>query len=410
MPGKVGRFFSSIAPGIFIIGYVIGTGSVTTMAAAGAKYGMSLTWTCVLSSIFTYVMLIAISKTSIVTGETLLHLFRRHFGAPVTIFFIAGLMATQLSSIVGVMAIVCDVIREWSLPLTAGEGVPPLATAVAITALLYALFFFGKHESFLKALAFLVGLMGFSFLITLVMVAPDLEDILQGLVPRVPSEGNPNLLVASMVGTTMATVVLITRSTLVLEKRWTTLDFREEHRDALVSVALLLVINIAIMGSAAGTLFPKGIEVRQAIDMVHALEPLAGRLAVTIFVLGIVSAGMSSLFPNYLLGVWLLTDYLHIPREVNRSSFRLLVLGCALMGLFVPVFGGRPVPIMIASQAVSPVLMPLFILLILVLLNKPALMGEHKNKWPMNAALAATLVFALFMLYTSVLGFLDLAG
>jgi Mn2+/Fe2+ NRAMP family transporter len=212
-----------------------------------------------------------------------------------------------------------------------------------------------------------------------------------------------------MVGTTMATVVLITRSTLVLEKRWTPADFAQEHRDAFISVTLLLVINIAIMGSAAGTLFPKGIEVQQAIDMVHALEPLAGRLAVTIFVLGIVSAGMSSLFPNYLLGVWLLTDYLHVPRDVKRTSFRLLVLGCALMGLFVPIFGGRPVPIMIASQAVSPVLMPLFILLILVLLNKPDLMGEHKNKWPMNAALGVTLVFALFMLYTSVLGFLDLA-
>jgi Mn2+/Fe2+ NRAMP family transporter len=157
-------------------------------------------------------------------------------------------------------------------------------------------------------------------------------------------------------------------------------------------------------------MFVQGIEVTRAIDMVNALEPLAGRMAVTIFVLGIVSAGMSSLFPNYLLGVWLLTDYLDIPRDVHRASFRLLVLGCALMGLFVPIFGGSPVPIMIASQAVSPILMPLFILLITLLLNKPELMGRHRNKWPMNAALGVTLLFSLFMLYTSVLGFLDLAA
>jgi Mn2+/Fe2+ NRAMP family transporter len=408
---KLSRFFASIAPGIFIIGYVIGTGSVTTMAAAGAKYGMSLTWTSVLASVFTGIMLVAISKTSIVTGQTALYLFRKHFGAPITIFFIVGLMCTQISSIVGVMAIVADVIREWSRPLTAdGLGFPTLATAVIITAILYGLFFFGRHDSFLKALAFLVGLMGLSFLITMIMVAPDLEDILMGLIPRVPSEGNPHLLVAGMVGTTMATVVLITRSTLVRERKWTTNDFREEHRDAIISVTLLLIINLAIMGSAAGTMFVQGIEVTRAIDMVNALEPLAGRLAVTIFVLGIVSAGMSSLFPNYLLGVWLLTDYLDIPRDVHRPSFRLLVLGCALMGLFVPIFGGSPVPIMIASQAVSPILMPLFILLITLLLNKPELMGKHRNKWPMNAALGVTLLFSLFMLYTSVLGFLDLAA
>jgi len=408
---KLGGFLSSITPGIFIIGYVIGTGSVTTMASAGASYGMALTWTSVLASVFTYVMLIAISKTAIVTGQTVLHLFRSHFGAPVTIFFVAGLTMTQLSSIVGVMAIVADVVQEWSRPLTAsGEGVPTLVTAIVVTAILYLLFFIGRHEFFLKVLAFFVGMMGVSFLVTMIIAAPRLEDLLAGLVPAIPEGGNPNLLVAGMVGTTMATVVLITRSTLAREKKWTTNDFGEEHRDAFISVTLLLVINVAIMGAAAGTMFVNGIQVERAIDMVNALEPVAGRMAVTIFVIGIVSAGMSSLFPNYLLGVWLLTDYLDIPRDTTLSSFRLLVLGCALMGLFVPLFGGSPVPIMIASQAVSPIIMPLFILLVALLLNKPGLMGAHKNKWPMNAALGVTLVFALFMLCTSVLGFVELYG
>ena len=36
---------STIGPGLFLIGYNIGTGSVTTMAKVGAEHGMTLTWT-----------------------------------------------------------------------------------------------------------------------------------------------------------------------------------------------------------------------------------------------------------------------------------------------------------------------------------------------------------------------------
>ena len=47
------RLLSAIGPGIFIIGYIIGTGSVTSMAKAGAEYGMSLTWALALSCLCT---------------------------------------------------------------------------------------------------------------------------------------------------------------------------------------------------------------------------------------------------------------------------------------------------------------------------------------------------------------------
>ena len=42
--GKFRRFASVVGPGIFAIGYTIGTGSVTSMAKAGADYGLGLLW------------------------------------------------------------------------------------------------------------------------------------------------------------------------------------------------------------------------------------------------------------------------------------------------------------------------------------------------------------------------------
>ena len=49
---KIALFWATIAPGIFLVGYNIGTGSITTMASAGASYGMTLTWALALSCFF----------------------------------------------------------------------------------------------------------------------------------------------------------------------------------------------------------------------------------------------------------------------------------------------------------------------------------------------------------------------
>src|SRR5690554_3549702 len=108
------NFFSSIAPGIFMIGYVIGTGSVTTMAVSGARFGMSLTWALALSCLFTAFLMVAISRLTIVSGKTILHNFRKHIHPAVGIFMIGALMVTALTSIMGVTAIVSSVFQEWT--------------------------------------------------------------------------------------------------------------------------------------------------------------------------------------------------------------------------------------------------------------------------------------------------------
>ena len=375
------------------------------MSSAGAAYGMSLAWTLALASLFTHFMIVGISRLTILSGETLLHLFRRHFGSPVTVLLIVSLAATQLTSIIGVMAIVVDVLREWS-GSALGYAVDPLASAVLFTVLLLTLYWVGRHAFFLKVLASLVGVMGIAFFCTAGIVAPEPRELVAGLVPGIPETGNPRLLVAGMVGTTMASVVLFTRSVLVKEEGWGIRDLPLVTRDSAFSMTALFFINAAIMACAAGTLHRQGQEIEAAIDMVRTLEPLAGPLAAAGFVIGILAAGLSSLFPNYLLGPWMAADFLGIPRNMGRAAFRAMVVGAALFGLVVPVLGGRPVQIMIASQAVSPVAMPLLALFVLVLLNKRDVVGTRRPSAALNAGLAVTVLFSFYMCYVALGGFL----
>ena len=398
------RTAASLTPGIFIIGYVVGTGSVTTMSSAGASYGMSLTWTLALASMFTHLMIVGISRLTIISGETLLHLFRRHFGIPVTVLIVVSLAATQLTSIIGVMAIVVDVLREWSANAL-GISIDPLGAAVGFTVLLLSLYWVGRHAFFLKVLASLVGVMGLAFFFTAGTVLPDFRELAAGFVPSIPDSGNPRLLIAGMVGTTMASVVLFTRSVLVKEEGWQVRQLPHVTRDSAFSMTVLFFINAAIMACAAGTLYRQGMEIDAAIDMVKTLEPLAGGLAAGGFVIGIVAAGLSSLFPNYLLGPWMAADFLGLPRDMGRRAFRAMVVGASLFGLVVPVLGGSPVQIMIASQAVSPVAMPLLALFVLILLNKKGVVGDLRPTLALNAGLCVTVVFSFYMCLIALAGF-----
>ena len=401
----IARAAASLAPGVFVIGYIVGTGSVTTMSSAGASYGMSLTWTLALASLFTHVMIVGVSRLTILSGHTLLHLFRKHFGVPVTVLVIVSLAATQLTSIIGVMAIVVDVLGAWTATAL-GFAADPLLSAILLTALLVTLFWVGRHAFFLKLLAALVGVMGAAFFLTAAAVLPDARELAAGLVPNIPASGNPRLLIAGMVGTTMASVVLFSRSMLVKEEGWKAGDLPLVTRDSAFSMTALFFINAAIMACAAGTLHRQGAEIEAAVDMVRTLEPLAGPLAAGGFAIGIVAAGLSSLFPNYLLGPWMAADFLGLSRDMGRAAFRAMVVGASLFGLAVPLLGGQPVRIMIASQAVSPVAMPLLALFVTVLLNRSDVTGNRPPSAALNAGLGVTVLFSFYMCYVALAGFL----
>ena len=47
----------SFGPGIFAIGYTIGTGSVTSMIVAGSEFGMQLLWVLMLSCLFSALLI-----------------------------------------------------------------------------------------------------------------------------------------------------------------------------------------------------------------------------------------------------------------------------------------------------------------------------------------------------------------
>jgi len=404
---KFGLFFASIAPGLFLIGYNIGTGSITTMASSGAAYGMSMIWPLLLSCLFTYFLVMLFGRYTSITGMTILSSFRKYFGVGVAAFVLASLLISEWISCMGLMGVVTQVVQEWSRPLTrSGNGFSPIITALIFGGLLYYLFWNGQHKVFEKVLAIFVGIMGLCFILTMFMVIPDPEAVLKGLIPRIPTDSDAMLIMAGMVGTTMGAILYVVRSILVQEKCWNKNDLKAERKDAIISVSMMFILSVAVMAAAAGTLHPLGLKVENAIDMVKLMEPLAGRFAISIFVGGIVAAGLSSLFPIILLAPWLIADFNNKPRIMKSKSSRLLVLIGVLLGLVVPVFGGRPVLVLIIAQAMTVIVTPLILALMLYIYNKRSIMGPNTVGVTSNISLVIILLFTIAMAVAGIIGIL----
>ena len=119
-----------------------------------------------------------------------------------------------------------------------------------------------------------------------------------------------------------------------------------------------------------------------------------GSFATAVFATGIIAAGVSSQFPNVLMLPWLLCDYNQSKREMTLPKYRVMVLMISLLGLVVPIFGARPVFVMIVSQALQSLILPLTVGCILYLGNRRDLMREYKFSPFTNVLLAAILVFS----------------
>ncbi len=392
------------------MGFNIGTGSVTSMAKAGATYGMSLLWTIVASCLATYFMINLYSKYTIVTGETALQAFRKHIHPGVGIFFIVALTAGVMGSVMGVMGIVADISYVWSKSFVDG-GIKPIYFAAFYILLVYIIFWNGETDFFKRALAVIVAIMSVCFLANFFLLMPPVSEIFNGLIPKIPAvveseSKGPYLVIASLVGTTVFSGLFIIRTTLVKEAGWGPKDMKNQQRDAIVSVVLMFIISMSIIAAAAGTLYPENLGLTKASQMIELLEPLAGKMAVSIFAIGIIAAGVSSQFPNVLMLPWLLSDYNQSPRNMKLSKYRVMVLLISLLGLVVPIFDARPVFVMIISQAFNAVILPITVACIFYLGNKKEIMGKYSFGVITNIILGVILLFSLFTSFIGVRGVL----
>lgn len=403
----------AFGPGIFAIGYTIGTGSVTSMIVAGSTYGMQLLWVLLISCIFSGLLMYVYGNYALITGETALYAFRKHIkgGSILAILIIVGISFGQWNSLMGILGISANIIYEIFaiyFPNVVGYKYETvLIVAIVVIAIMYAFLMVGKYTFFEKILVIFVTIMGLSFIISLFMVYPLPAEVVQGLVPSIPKVEGGQMMVAAFVGTTMAAATFLSRPLFVQGKGWTIKNRGQQKRDAITAAILVFIISGSVMAVASGALFHQGLPVTEVLDMVNTLEPVAGKFALTLFFFGTLSAGLSSIFPCLLIAPILLADYQSGKLDTTSRQFRIITGIACLFALIVPVFGANPIQMQILSQVFNVFVLPIVIVGIMLLINNKKIMRGHKTNILINLGLFAAFSFSCVISYNGVMALLD---
>jgi Mn2+/Fe2+ NRAMP family transporter len=305
-------------------------------------------------------------------------------------------------ALMGVMGIVADLVQEGIRLGFNGVHVDTLWIILFFVLALYVLLWFGRYQSFEKVLIFFVILMGLSFLVVFVMVKPSISSLAEGLVPSIPDTPGAFGLIAAIAGTTCSAAVFIMRSTVVAEKGWNINHLKNEKRDAFVSASMMLFLSGVIMAVAAGTLHLMGLKLDNTVEMISLFEPIGGKLAAFVLILGIVGAGLSTIFPIVLIAPWLVSDYTGKPRNIHSTLSRSLIFFAMLFAFGTVFLEQRPPALMIFSQAFQACILPAVAIPIFILINRANIMKGHKANLKENIGIMAVILFSFLTSYYAI--------
>ena len=402
----------SFGPGIFAIGYTIGTGSVTSMIVAGSTYGMQLLWVLLLSCLFSGALIYAYGNYYLTTGETALFSFKNRlkYGRYIALLIIIGVTFGQWNSLIGILGISSNILYElvalYIPSAAAHKYYVVLGIAVLVIGTMYRIMLYGGYSLFEKVLVFFVACMGLSFFLSLFFVHPLPNEVIRGLVPTIPQVEGGRMMVAAFVGTTMAAATFLSRPLFVQGKGWTEADRAHQKRDAIMAASLVFIISGSIMAVAHGALFHEGKQVVKVLDMVNALEPVAGKLSLTIFFFGTLAAGLSSVFPCMLIAPLMIADFQSGKLDTSSRQFKTITGFAALLALTIPLFGFNPIKGQILTQVFNVFVLPLVVFGITVLVNRESLMKEQAAGYVLNTLLGLALLFSIIISYNGAVALL----
>ena len=387
---KLNRYLKKIGPGIITAALVFGPGSLTINTKLGASFGYSLLWVLILTVILMTAFTNMSARIGLDSSVSFIERIKNELGKPLAFMVGIGIFLTtasfQAGNTVGA-AVAFSELFSTSLILWI-----ILFTSAAI----FLLFFKSFYKILEKLMIGLVALMLLSFLLTIIMAAPDISEILKGFIPSVPK--GSEYLIITLTASSFSIVGAFYQSYLVREKGWKRTEVKDCMRESRNGIIVLGLLSTLVMLCASAVLHQNNIDVRSASDLGMALEPLFGPFTSSVFMIGFFAASFSSMVGNATIGGVILADTFF--SESNLSSFkvRLMIILVVLIGAVVAyIFGALPLELIIFAQGITIMIVPLAAVIILIFANSKKMSLELRNSKYSNFMGALGILVLLLM-------------
>jgi NRAMP (natural resistance-associated macrophage protein)-like metal ion transporter len=392
-------YLAVIGPGVIAANAGNDAGGIATYASAGADYGYNLLWTLIPLVIALGIVQETCARMGAVTGKGLSDLIREQFGVRWTVLVMAALLVANggvtVSEFVGIAA------------ATEMFGVPRYVSVPLAAFAVWWLVVKGSYRR-VERVFLLMSLVFLGYIVSAFLARPEWGAVAGGLVrPRVEFNAGYLFTVVALIGTTISPYMQVFVQSSVVEKGVTEEDYALTRVDVWTGTVFAIAVAFFIAVATAATLHATGVRIESAEQAAEALRPLAGTYARTLFGVGLFGASMLAAAVLPLSTAYSISEALGFEKGVSRSfreapifigifTFLIAVGGIVAMIPGLPLF-----KVLLATQVINGLLLPVLLVSILRLVNNRELMGAHTNGGVYNAAswLTAAVVSALSLLF-----------
>ncbi|MGE4325161.1 MAG: Nramp family divalent metal transporter [Pseudodonghicola sp.] len=370
-------------------------GNYATNIQAGAGYGYKLLWVVLVANLIAMLFQGLSARLGIVTGKNLAELSRDHFPRPVIWVMWAvsevAAMATDLAEFLGGaigLALLFD------MPLLAGMAVTAVVT--------YGLLLFenrGFRPMELIIGAF-VGTISLCYVVEIFIAPIAWGEAGAGLItPDLPDIAALTIAVGIIGATVMPHAIylhsgLTQHRAQVRDDRERRLVLKFSNIEVVVALAAAGLVNMAMVMMAASAFHAGHSEVAEIETAYHMLTPLLGGAAAAVFLISLISSGISSSVVGTMAGQLIMQGFLRIRLPL---WFRRAV---TMIPAFVVVaIGANATEALVISQVILSIALPVPMVALIIFVSRRDIMGAFCIKRPTQiaAVIGAALVLSLNM-------------
>ncbi len=370
-------FLSIIGPGIITASIDNDASGITTYSVAGARYGYTLLWILIPTTISLIVIQEMVARMGVVTGKGLADIIRENYGVKVAFFMMIVLLVANFGTTVAGFA-------GWA----ASTGIFGLSKYIMVPLGAFGIWLLVTRGSYrMVEIVLLVScLLYFGYIFSGFMAEPKWNEVLQNtFIPEIKWEPEFIMLTIAIIGTTITPWMQFYLQSSIAEKGIKKENYKFSKFDVVAGCLITNVIAFFIIVTAATTLFPQGIRVDEAQEAALALVPLAGQHASTLFAVSLANASILGAIIVPLATAYYICEAMGWEAGVNKTfkeapQFMWIYTALiAVSALLILIPGAPLILLMILSSVLNGILLPFVLIFALLLVNNKKIMGEHTN-------------------------------
>jgi Mn2+/Fe2+ NRAMP family transporter len=365
---------------------------IATYSAAGAHYGYQVLWLLWPTLLVLIVVQELSARMGVATGKGLADLIREEFGPRITAWLMLALVVVNMTNTAGEFAGLAEGARIF--------GIPPQLSVPLGAFLVWVLVLRGSYQN-VERIFLVACLVYLAYPISGFLAHPDWAEIGRQSV-RITLLPETKFLATAVgiVGTTIAPWMQFYLQATVVEKGTRPAQYWAARWDVILGAIFAIVVVFFIMIACAAKIYPLPLtQDITAADAAKALGPLAGKYASVLFAVGLINAALfaSSILP--LSTAYTVCEGIGWETGLDRKlrdapQFYTLYALMIVVGAGIVLLPGAPlIRIMLFSQVLNGLLLPIILIVMVRLVTRREIMGSlTASRWYAAVCWALTIL------------------